>query len=134
MLSFTSRAAVNKAKLTRTESVSHHNIHTIFGLIELSKTHKILLIGCAGGTLASVIARAAKNVTVIDVNPASFPLAKQYFSLPNNVRCQFADEQWISFENCQSLREGEPKLAAAIAPPASPEKTLRKNFRLSSRN
>lgn len=66
-------------------------IHAIFGLIQQSRAHKILLIGCAGGTLATMLARMDKNVTAIDVNPASFPLAKQYFSLPNSVRCKIAD-------------------------------------------
>ena len=66
-------------------------IHAIFGLIQESEAHKILLIGCGGGTLATMLARAGKSVTVVDVNPASFTLAKQYFSLPDTVRCQVAD-------------------------------------------
>lgn len=66
-------------------------IHAIFGLIQQFKAHKILLIGCGGGTLATMLSRLGKSVTVIDVNPASFALAKQYFSLPDTVYCQVAD-------------------------------------------
>jgi spermidine synthase len=76
-------------------------IHAIFALIQQSKAQKILLIGCAGGTLATMLARANKNVTVIDVNPASFRLARQYFSLPNNVHCEIADGKSFLQSNVQ---------------------------------
>lgn len=66
-------------------------IHAIFSLILQSQARKVLLIGCGGGTLATMLARMDKNVTVIDVNPASFPLARQYFALPESVHCQVAD-------------------------------------------
>jgi spermidine synthase len=66
-------------------------IHAIFGLILQIRARKVLLIGCAGGTLATMLARAGCKVTVIDVNPASFALAKKYFALPDNVVCQVAD-------------------------------------------
>jgi spermidine synthase len=76
-------------------------IHAIFALIQQLKANKILLIGCAGGTLATMLARANKSVTVIDVNPASFPLAKQYFSLPNSVHCKIADGKAFLRSNAQ---------------------------------
>ena len=66
-------------------------IHAIFGLILQTKARKILLIGCAGGTLATMLAKASCKVTIIDVNPASFILAKQYFALPDSVECRIAD-------------------------------------------
>ena len=66
-------------------------IHAIFGLIYQSKAQEILLIGCGGGTLATMLSRLGKSVTVIDVNPASFALARQYFSLPKSVHCLVAD-------------------------------------------
>ena len=76
-------------------------IHAIFGLIQQSKAHKILLIGCGGGTLATMLSRVGKSVTVIDVNPTSFALAKQYFSLPNSVHCQVADGKSFLHTNMQ---------------------------------
>ena len=66
-------------------------IHAIFGLIAQTKARRILMIGCAGGTLATMLAQAGCKVTIIDVNPASFVLAKRYFSLPDSVKCQVAD-------------------------------------------
>lgn len=66
-------------------------IHAIFGLILQTKARKVLMIGCAGGTLATMLAQAGRAVTIIDVNPASFILAKQYFALPDSVECRIAD-------------------------------------------
>src|SRR5260221_2503719 len=66
-------------------------IHAIFGLIAQTKARRILMIRCAGCTLATMLAQAGCKVTIIDVNPASFVLAKRYFSLPDSVKCQVAD-------------------------------------------
>jgi spermidine synthase len=66
-------------------------IHAIFGLILQTKARKILMIGCAGGTLATMLAQAGRKVTIIDINPASFILPKQYFALPESVECRIAD-------------------------------------------
>jgi len=66
-------------------------IHAIFGLILQTKARKILMIGCAGGTLATMLAQAGRKVTIIDVNPASFILARQYFALPDSVECRTDD-------------------------------------------
>jgi spermidine synthase len=76
-------------------------IHAIFGLIYQSKAQKILLIGCGGGTLATMLSRLGKNVTVVDVNPASFALARQYFCLPKSVHCEVADGKSFLRTNMQ---------------------------------
>jgi spermidine synthase len=66
-------------------------IHAIFGLISQIKAHNILLLGCGGGTLATMLARTGRAATIVDVNPASFVVAKQYFELPDSVVCHVAD-------------------------------------------
>ena len=66
-------------------------IHAIFGLLSQSKARNILLIGGAGGTLATMLERARRKATIVDVNPVSFTLAKQYFGLPKTVVCHVAD-------------------------------------------
>ena len=66
-------------------------IHAIFGLIQQAKARKILMIGCAGGTLATMLAKAGLKVTIVDVNPDSFVLARRYFSLPENIDCFASD-------------------------------------------
>lgn len=55
-------------------------IHAIFSLIMQKKTRNALVIGCAGGTLATMLAKAGCKVTVIDVNPDSFVLAKRSYT------------------------------------------------------
>lgn len=66
-------------------------IHAIFGLIAQTKARKVLLIGCGGGTLATMLVRAGRKASIVDVNPASFVIAKQYFGLPENAACHIAD-------------------------------------------
>ena len=66
-------------------------IHAIFGLISQTEARKILLLGCGGGTLATMLERMGCAVTMIDVNAASFSLAKQHFYLPDSIVCQVSD-------------------------------------------
>lgn len=66
-------------------------IHAIYGLIQQTAGRNILLIGCGGGTLATLLVRAGHKVTVIDINPASFAIAKQYFAMPEQAHCEVAD-------------------------------------------
>lgn len=66
-------------------------IHAIYDLTLQINARKILMIGCAGGTLATMLVKAGRNVTIVDVNPASFALARKYFSLPKNVECHVGD-------------------------------------------
>jgi spermidine synthase len=68
-------------------------IHALFGLIWQAHAQSVLMIGCAGGTLGTMLARAGRSATIVDVNPASFPLAKLYFELPENIACHVADGQ-----------------------------------------
>lgn len=66
-------------------------IHAIFGLLTQAKARNILLIGGGGGTLGTMLARARRKTAIVDVNPASFKLAKEYFGLPDSVVCHVAD-------------------------------------------
>lgn len=51
----------------------------------------VLLLGCAGGTLATMLHRQGKTVTTVDHNPLSFKLAQEYFWMPRGIRCVAAD-------------------------------------------
>jgi spermidine synthase len=66
-------------------------VHALFGLLSQAEARKILLIGCGGGTLATMLTRARRKVTIVDVNPTSFVLARQYFELPESVECHIGD-------------------------------------------
>jgi spermidine synthase len=66
-------------------------IHALYALLIQAKARNILLIGCGGGTLATMLNRAKCKVTIVDVNPMSFALARQYFDLPPTVECHVRD-------------------------------------------
>jgi 2-polyprenyl-3-methyl-5-hydroxy-6-metoxy-1,4-benzoquinol methylase len=66
-------------------------IHAMFGLIRQKKSKTVLMIGCAGGSLATMLARTGCDVVAVDLNPQSFVLARRHFFLPDDVECRVAD-------------------------------------------
>jgi spermidine synthase len=66
-------------------------IHAIFGLLLQARARDVLLIGCGGGTLATMLRRKRVQVTMVDVSEASFAIARQHFALPRSVVCRVAD-------------------------------------------
>ncbi|HEX9461763.1 MAG TPA: fused MFS/spermidine synthase [Alphaproteobacteria bacterium] len=68
-------------------------IHAIYGLLTQTNARHILMIGCGGGTLATMLARAGRSVTVVDVNPTSFQIAREHFFLSAEIVCHVRDGQ-----------------------------------------
>jgi predicted O-methyltransferase YrrM len=67
------------------------HIHAIYGLT-LQRTGKsVLMIGCGGGTLGTMLARAGRRVSIVEIDLVSFKVAKRYFGLPKNVACHVGD-------------------------------------------
>jgi spermidine synthase len=66
-------------------------VHALYGLIRQRNCKDVLLIGCGGGTLGTMLSASDTRVMMIDVNAWSFALAKQYFSLPASIECLVAD-------------------------------------------
>ncbi len=66
-------------------------IHAMYGFIRQSKSRHVLLIGCGGGTLATMLHRARVRVIVVDNDPASFVIARTYFAMPGGIACHVAD-------------------------------------------
>lgn len=66
-------------------------IHAIYGLLLQAGCRDVLMIGCGGGTLATMLRRAGLGVAIVDVAAHSFALARQYFQLPADVPCHVAD-------------------------------------------
>jgi spermidine synthase len=70
-------------------------VHLMHGLIRqqvgVNPDAQILVIGCAGGSLATMLYRAGYAVTIVDINPHAFELARSYFHLPQGVECVVAD-------------------------------------------
>jgi len=66
-------------------------IHAMHPLIVQSAAKSVVLIGCGGGTLATMLTSIDIPVSVVDVNPTSVDLARQYFALPAAVSFHLGD-------------------------------------------
>ena len=71
-------------------SVDAH-IHALYGLTLQRPGKSVLMIGCGGGTLGTMLARAGRRVSIVEIDPVSFTMAKRYFGLPRNVACHVGD-------------------------------------------
>lgn len=66
-------------------------IHALFGLLMQAGARDVLMIGGAGCTLGTMLARKGRKATIVDVNPLSFDVARRHFGLPGTVACHVAD-------------------------------------------
>jgi len=66
-------------------------IHAMYFFIRKAKARRVLMIGCGGGTLATMLTRTGAEVTVVDVSARSFEIARRFFALPATVTCRVAD-------------------------------------------
>jgi spermidine synthase len=66
-------------------------IHAVFDLLLQAGCREVLMIGCGGGTLATMLHGVRVNVTIADIDPQSFLLARRYFHLPPEVACHVED-------------------------------------------
>jgi len=66
-------------------------VHAIYDFLLQNDARSVLMIGCGGGTLGTMLVRVARKVAIVDVNPDAFDLAKRYFGLPLGIACHLAD-------------------------------------------
>lgn len=66
-------------------------IHAMYFFLMQAAVADVLMIGCGGGTLATMLARSQVAVTVVDLHRFSFDIARKYFHLPEAVTCHVAD-------------------------------------------
>jgi len=66
-------------------------IHALFGLLLQKRPRHVLMIGGAGGTLATMLSRRGIQVTLVDINPTAFEIAQLYFQMPPGVACHVGD-------------------------------------------
>ena len=66
-------------------------IHALYGVVRQARARRVLMIGCGGGTLATMLTRAGVAITLVDNDPQSFALARNYFRLPETVACEVND-------------------------------------------
>lgn len=66
-------------------------IHAIFGFLAQAGAADVLMIGCGGGSLATMLHKVGARVTIVDINPTAFHIAREYFNLPQSIECHVAD-------------------------------------------
>lgn len=66
-------------------------IHALYGLMAQRKPKRVAMIGCGGGVLGRMLMRDGWDVTIVDIDPRSFALARKHFGLSKSVDCRTAD-------------------------------------------
>ena len=66
-------------------------IHAMYFFLRKARARRVLMIGCGGGTLATMLTRIGARVTVVDISARSFEIARNFFALPPSVECHIAD-------------------------------------------
>ena len=66
-------------------------IHAMYFFLRQAKAKDVLMIGCGGGTLASMLHSSGVKVTVVDLHRLSFDIARDYFHMPADIPCHVAD-------------------------------------------
>jgi spermidine synthase len=66
-------------------------IHAIHGFLRQAGSRNVLMIGCGGGTLATMLRTNGVKVTIVEINERSFEISRTYFRLPRDVECHVAD-------------------------------------------
>ncbi len=66
-------------------------IHAMYGFLRQAEGRDVFMIGCGGGTLATMLRRVGVKVTIADIDGRSFDIASAYFQMPDDVECHIAD-------------------------------------------
>jgi SAM-dependent methyltransferase len=66
-------------------------IHAMHFFLMQAQARDVLMIGCGGGTLATMLSWGGVHVTVVDLHRLSFRIARDYFHLPASVNGHVAD-------------------------------------------
>src|SRR5262249_32481956 len=75
-------------------------IHAMHFFLMQAQARDVLMIGCGGGTLATMLVKSQVAVTVVDLHKFSFDIARKYFQLPGAVTCHVADGIQYLKTNC----------------------------------
>lgn len=82
-------------------------IHALYGFVRQAEARRVLMIGCGGGTLGTMLSRDGVAVTMVDINEASRYVARRYFGVPDSV--PFHVEDGLAF-----LKRGAAKFDAIV--------------------
>ncbi len=82
-------------------------IHALYGFLAQAGSRNVLMIGVGGGTLANMLSSQGARVTLVDINPMSFEVARHYFGLPDSLPRHVEDG--LAF-----LKRGKAKFDAVV--------------------
>src|ERR1700754_4625462 len=66
-------------------------IHAMYFFLMQAGARDVLMIGCGGGTLATMLHRSGIKGTGVDPHKFSFEIARDYFQMPCEITCHVAD-------------------------------------------
>jgi len=66
-------------------------VQAIHHFLRQAGSRNVLMIGCGGGTLATMLRADKVKVTIVEINPRSFEISRRYFHLPDDVECRVGD-------------------------------------------
>jgi len=91
-------------------------------LLRLAGARRVALLGGAGGTLATMLARHGAACVVVDVNPAAFAVGRAYFWLPPAVECVAADAgAWLAAGGADAAPFDAPLFDAIVLDAYGPD-------------
>lgn len=71
-------------------------IHAFYFFLMQANIRDVLMIGCGGGNLATMLWKSGVDVTVVDIEPRAFAIARKYFAMPAEIPAHVADGiQWL---------------------------------------
>ena len=76
-------------------------IHAMYFFLRQAKSRHVLMIGCGGGTLATMLRRVGVKVTIADIDGRNFEIARSYFHMPADVECHIADGEDFLRRDCR---------------------------------
>src|SRR5579871_4960000 len=78
-------------------------IHAIHGLVLQARARDVLMIGCGGGTLATMLHASGVKATIAEINPCSIDVSREHFALPDEIECHVADGREFLQENARQF-------------------------------
>ena len=66
-------------------------IHAMHFFLMQAQAKNVLMIGCGGGTLATMLHRSGVAVTVVDLHKLSLDIARRHFAMPRAIPAHVAD-------------------------------------------
>ena len=100
-------------------------IHAMHFFLAQVQAKDVLMIGCGGGTLATMLSRGGVRVTVVDLHKLSFDIARAWFHLPEDVDCYVSDGiAWLQ----KYSRRFDAIVLDAFGKDGMPEKFKRAEF------